>query len=72
MMLGDFSGHHTLWGYEEVNNRGQLLENVIQKQLFNITRLNDKSRTYCHSANGTFTSIDLIFSSPALYLISPS
>ena len=23
ILMGDFSGHHTLWGCEEINNRGQ-------------------------------------------------
>ena len=40
ILMGYFNCHHTLWGCEEVNNRG----------LFN-----DKSHTYFHSAIGTFT-----------------
>ena len=26
ILMGDFNGHHTLWGCEDVNNRGQQLE----------------------------------------------
>ena len=29
--MGDFNGHHTLWGCEDVNNRGQQWENLILK-----------------------------------------
>ena len=28
ILMGDFNGHHTLWGCKEVNNRGQQLENL--------------------------------------------
>ena len=31
IMTGDFRGHHTFWGREEVNNRGQQLEDLILK-----------------------------------------
>ena len=29
ILMGDFNGHHTLWGCEDVNNRGQQLEDLI-------------------------------------------
>ena len=57
ILMGDFNGHHTLWGCEDVNNRGQQLEGLILKN--DLILLNDKSHTYFHSASGTFTSIDL-------------
>ena len=31
ILMGDFNGHHTLWGCEDVNNRGQQLEDLILK-----------------------------------------
>ena len=55
--MGDFNGHHTLWGCEDVNNRSHQLEDLILKNY--LILLNDKSHTYFHSASGTFTSIDL-------------
>ena len=64
--MGDFNSHHNLWGCEEVNNRGQQLENLILKN--DIILFNDKSRTYIHSASGTFTSVDLTLSSPSPFL----
>ena len=64
--MGDFNGHHTLWGCGDVNNRGQQLEELILKN--DLILLNDKSHTYFHSASGTFTSIDLTLCSPSLFL----
>ena len=66
ILMGDFNGHHTLWGCGDVNNRGQQLEDLILKN--DLILLNDKSHTYFHSANGTFTSIDLTLCSPSLFL----
>ena len=31
ILMGDFYGHHTLWWCEDVNNRGQQLEDLILK-----------------------------------------
>ena len=64
--MGDCNGHHTLWGCEDVNNRGQQLEDLIIKN--DLILFNDKSHTYFHSASGTFTSIDLTLCSPSLFL----
>ena len=66
ILMGYFNGHHTLWGCEEVNNRGKQLENVILKN--DLIIFNEKSSTYFHPANGTFTSIDLTLCSQSLYL----
>ena len=66
ILMGDFNGHHTLWGCEDVNNRGQQLENLILKNY--LILFNGKSHTYFHSASGTFTSIDLTLCSPSLFL----
>ena len=53
-------------GCEDVNNRGQQLEDLILKN--DLILLNDKSHTYFHSASGIFTSIDLTLCSPSLFL----
>ena len=60
ILMGNFNGHHTWWGCEDVNNRGQQLEDLIL--------LNDKSHTYFHSASGSCTSIELTLCSPSLFL----
>ena len=66
ILMGDFNGHHTLWGCEDVNYRGLQLEDLNLKN--DLILLNDKSHTYFHSASGTFTSIDLTLCSPSLFL----
>ena len=43
ILMGDFNGHHTLWGCDEVNNRGKQLEDLILKNDFIL--FNDKSHT---------------------------
>ena len=65
IFMGDFNGHHTLWGYVEINNRGSQLEEFSENYLI---LLNDKIHTYFHSASGTFTSIDITRCSPSLFL----
>ena len=51
ILKGDFIGHHTLWGCEEVNNVGKQLENVILKN--DLILFNDLSSIHVHSACGT-------------------
>jgi len=64
ILMGDFNGHHTMWGCEDVNIRGKQLEDLILKN--DIILFNDKSRTYFHAATGSFTSIDLTLCSSSL------
>ena len=66
ILMGYFNGHHTLWGCEDVNNRGQQMEDLILQNY--LLFFNDKNHTYFHSASGTFTSIDLTLSSSSLFL----
>ena len=61
--MGNSNGHHTLWGCEDVNDRGQQLEDLILKN--DLILLYDKIHTYFHCASGTFTSIDLTLCSPS-------
>ena len=64
--MGVVNGHHTLWGCEDVNDRGQQLEDLILKNDFKL--LNDKSHTYFHSARDTITSRELTICSSSLFL----
>ena len=66
ILIGDFNGHHTLWGCNEIIKRGQQLEDLILKNY--LILFNDKSHPYFHSANGTVTSIYLILCSPSIFL----
>ena len=67
--MGGFNGHHTLCGCEDVNKRGQQLEDLIIKN--DLILFNDKSHTYFHSPSGTFTSIDLTFPVHLFFSTSP-
>ena len=50
-----------LWGCEDVNNRGQQLEDLFLKN--DLILLMTKIITYIHSASDTFTSMDLTLKS---------
>jgi len=66
VVMGDFNGHHTMWGCEDVNIRGKQLEDLILKN--GVILLNDKTSTYFHPGSGSLTSIDLTLCSPSLLL----
>ena len=66
LLLGDFNGHNILWGSKENNSRGELIENFITNN--DICLMNDKSNTYMHDPTGSFSSIDLSFCHPSLFL----
>ena len=55
-----------LWGNNQNNPRGDLIENVITNS--DVCLMNDKSYTYFHSTTGSFSSIDLSLCHPSLYL----
>ena len=66
IVAGDFNGHSMLWGNNQNNPRGDLIENVITNS--DVCLMNDKSYTYFHSNTGSFSSIDLSLCHPSLYL----
>ena len=66
MLVGDFSGHIVLWGCNDNDPRGELIEDFITKN--DICLMNDKSNTYLDSGKGTFSSLDLSLCHPSLYL----
>ena len=66
LLLGDFNGHNILWGNKGNNSRGELIENFITNN--DICLMNDKSNTYMHYPTGSFSSIDLSFCHPSLFL----
>ena len=66
LLLGDFNGHNILWGSKENNSRGELIENIITNN--DICLMNDKSYTYMHYPTGSFSSIDLSFCHPSIFL----
>ena len=66
MLVGDFNGHNVLWGCNDNDTRGELIEDFITKN--DICLMNDKSNTYLDSGKGTFSSLDLSLCHPSLYL----
>ena len=66
MLVGDFNGHNVLWGCNNNDPRGELIEDFITKN--DICLMNDKSNTYLDSGKGTFSSLDLSLCHPSLYL----
>ena len=66
LLLGDFNAHSPLWGNNNSDVKGQIIENFLTNS--ELYLFNDLSPTYLHPASGTFTSIDLSISSPSLAL----
>ena len=59
ILLGDFNGHNILWGGQNTDSRGELIENFITKNDICI---------YHSPSTKSFTSIDLAFCQPSLFL----
>ncbi|GFQ74851.1 putative tick transposon [Trichonephila clavata] len=66
ILLGDFNAHHLLWGCQDVNSRGKVVEKLLTE--LDLTLLNDGSNTYFHSPTQSFSAIDLSICSPSLLL----
>ena len=66
LLLGDFNGHNFIWGSDDVNDKGRIIENFINKN--NLCLYNNKTPTYLHPATGTYTSLDLSICYPTLLL----
>ena len=66
LLLCDFNGHNFIWGSDDVNDKGRIIENFINKN--NLCLYNNKTPTYLHPATGTYTSLDLSICYPTLLL----
>ncbi|GFT49023.1 putative RNA-directed DNA polymerase from transposon X-element [Trichonephila clavipes] len=66
ILLGDFNAHRLLWGCQDVNYRGKVVEKLLTE--LDLTLLNDCSNTYFHSPTQSFSAIDLCICSPSLLL----
>ena len=66
MLLGDFNGHHTMWGCRDINPRGRIIEDFLTAE--NLCIFNDDTTTYLHPASVSATAIDLSLCDPDLYL----
>ena len=63
MLLGDFNDHNVLWGSNDNDHRGELIEDFITNN--DICLMND---TFLDSGKGTLTAPDLSLWHPFLYL----
>ncbi|GFW27936.1 CCHC-type domain-containing protein [Trichonephila clavipes] len=66
ILLGDFNAYHLLWGCQDVNSRGKVVEKFLTE--LDLTLLNDGSNTYFHSPTQSFSAIDLSICSLSLLL----
>lgn len=64
ILLGDFNGHHPLWGHAKVNNNGRELERYIVNN--NLVVLNDGNPTHITYTKSSI--LDLIVASPNIAL----
>ena len=66
IILGDFNGHSPLWGSDDQNERGDVIEDFINKN--NLCIYNNGTNTFFHSGHRTYSAIDLTISDPDLFL----
>ena len=67
IIVGDFNAHNTIWGSNNIDQRGKILEQIIINE--NIIFLNNSSPTHLNIANGTFSNIDISLSTPSMVQI---
>ena len=66
VIMGDLNGHSPLWGSEDTNARGRIIESVVEQ--LDLCIFNDGSPTFTHNAYGTSTHLDLTLCDPSLLL----
>ena len=64
LILGDFNGHHTLWGCRDIDVRGRILERFILEE--RLVVLNTGTHTHVTMPSGVTSALDLSLSSPQL------
>ena len=64
IILGDFNAHHNAWGCNDIDKRGEIIEQFIDQN--DLGFFNDKTKTYLHPATGHYSAIDLTICDPSL------
>ena len=64
LVLGDFNSHHTLWGCDDVDARGRVLERILYEE--HLGFLNNGLRTHFTLPSGHTSALDLSLASPQL------
>lgn len=62
IIAGDFNSYNTIWGSKYTNNRGRMMEPILD----DLAILNDGSDTYFSARTGEFSAIDLTLCTPDL------
>ena len=66
LVLGDFNGHSHLWGANQDNERGKVVEKLINSH--NLILLNDSVHTRFNSYHQTSSLLDLSLCHPSVYM----
>ena len=66
LVLGDFNGHSHLWGANQENERGKVVEKLIDSH--NLILLNDSVHTRFDTYRQTSSLLDLSLCHPSLYM----
>ena len=66
LVLGDFNGHSHLWGANQENERGKVVEKLIDSH--NLILLNDSVHTRLDSYHQTSSLLDLSLCHPSVYM----
>lgn len=64
ILTGDFNSHNNLWGSSNTDSRGKIIDKLLEDP--EILLLNNTQPTHFNIANGTFSAIDLSFSSASI------
>ncbi len=63
ILVGDFNAHNTLWGSWHINQRGRVLEDIIEQ--YDLTILNTEP-THYNCSYRTWSTLDLVITSPCI------
>ena len=66
LILGDFNGHSHLWGANQENERGNIVEKLIDRH--NLILLNDSVHTRFDTYHQTSSLLDLSLCHPSIYM----
>ena len=66
LILGDFNGHSHLWGANRENERGKIVEKLIDRH--NLILLNDSVHTRFDTNHQTSSLLDLSLCHPSIYM----
>ncbi|KAG5886320.1 hypothetical protein JTB14_034783 [Gonioctena quinquepunctata] len=64
LVTGDFNSHNPIWGSERLDQRGRIVEEVIDE--YNLVLLNTGEGPFLNSRSNTFSHLDLSLCSPGV------